>query len=109
MRKELPARPNLEHLKSQAKDLLEAYRRQDHDALQRFRDALPAAKAASDEQLSVMNLALHDAQSVIAREYGFASWAELRTHVEGAIAKAETLQRLLAPQLSSPLPKEVEQ
>jgi ankyrin repeat protein len=29
-----------------------------------------------------MSLALHDAQSVIAREYGFKSWKELREHVE---------------------------
>src|SRR5215469_8850416 len=50
----LPDRPNLRHLKDQAKDLLKA------------------GTAAS----------LADAQFQIARLYGFASWPKLKTHVE---------------------------
>jgi ankyrin repeat protein len=69
----LPDRPNLEHLKKQAKSLLNAVRAKEPEALQRFQ-ILPRP-AATD-------LALHDAQSVIAREYGFKSWNELREHVE---------------------------
>ena len=52
--KQLPPRPNLDQLKRQAKELLQA------------------GKA----------VALHEAQTVIAREYGFASWNKLRDHVE---------------------------
>ncbi len=52
--KPLPPRPNLDQLKRQAKELLQA------------------GKAP----------ALHDAQTLIAREYGFASWNKLRDHVE---------------------------
>src|SRR5438045_9053961 len=52
--KQLPPRPNLDQLKRQAKELLQA------------------GKAP----------ALHDAQTMIAREYGFASWNKLRDHVE---------------------------
>ncbi len=52
--KQLPPRPNLDQLKRQAKELLQA------------------GKAP----------ALHDAQTLIAREYGFASWNKLRDHVE---------------------------
>ena len=37
----LPARPNLEHLRNQAKDLLKAYRARHPAALVRFREALP--------------------------------------------------------------------
>jgi Lon protease-like protein len=109
MRKELPVRPNLEHLKSQAKDLLDASRRKDREALERFRDALPAARGANDERLAAMELALHDAQSVIAREYGFASWAELRARVEAATLSPETLRAMMEPHLSSPLPSEVQE
>ena len=58
MSRELPARPNLEHLKNQAKDLLPELLRQD-----------PSAQLA-------------DAQHALAREYGFASWPKLKTHVE---------------------------
>lgn len=58
MSRRLPAHPNLEHLKKQAKDLLADLRRQN-----------PAAKLA-------------DAQQAVAREYGFATWPQLKSHVE---------------------------
>jgi ankyrin repeat protein len=73
MTAQLPERPNLEQLKKQAKSLLHDARAGDGAALARFR-VLPALDSRS--------LALHDAQSVIAREYGFKSWKELRDHVE---------------------------
>jgi ankyrin repeat protein len=78
---QLPERPNLEQLKKQAKSLLHAARDQDAAALQRFQK-LPALSAKSAAELSATSLALHDAQSVIAREHGFKSWNELREHVE---------------------------
>jgi ankyrin repeat protein len=77
----LPERANLEHLKKQAKSLLHAARANDPAALHRFQ-ALPSFARISVAGLSTVNLALHDAQSVLAREYGFASWKELREHVE---------------------------
>jgi hypothetical protein len=79
--KRLPDRPNLDQLKRQAKDLLAAYRGGDVDALGRFRDALPAAARKDNEALRELGLRLHDAQSCVAREYGFASWADLRSFV----------------------------
>lgn len=75
----LPARPNLEHLKKQAKSLLRDAEARDPDALRRFA-ALPAFSGTSPDR--ILGLALHDAQSVIAREYGFASWRALREEVE---------------------------
>ncbi len=75
---QLPERANLEQLKKQAKSLLRAAREKDPDALQRFR-ILPAVNRAEPD---ASGLALHDAQSVIAREYGFKSWNEMRDHVE---------------------------
>jgi ankyrin repeat protein len=77
----LPPRPNLDQLKRQAKDLLESARRNAPGARARFR-ALPAFASASDATLDRAPLALHDAQSVIAREHGFDSWNALRDHVE---------------------------
>src|ERR1700722_19581953 len=78
---QLPERANLAQLKKQAKTLLRAARAKDPDALQRFQ-ALPALAQMAATDPGVMNLALHDAQFVIAREYGFKSWKELREHVE---------------------------
>ncbi len=77
----LPERPNLEHLKKVAKSLLHAARDGDTGALERFR-LLPAFSRKSVAELRSAGLALHDAQSVIAREHGFDSWNALREHVE---------------------------
>ena len=79
--RQLPERPNLEQLKRQAKDLLRSARANAPQALARFR-TLPAFADASDAVLARAPLALHDAQSVIAREHGFASWNALRERVE---------------------------
>lgn len=81
MTTQLPARPDLAQLKKQAKDLLSAARTAQPTALARFR-ALPAFAAHTDAQLAALRFALHDAQSVIAREHGFPSWTALRERVE---------------------------
>ena len=69
----LPARPSLEQLKKRAKELLRAIRAADPAALVRLRDHL--SRHAPDATLA-------DAQLVIAREHGFASWARLKRHVQ---------------------------
>ena len=89
--KDLPQHPHLDHLKKQAKTLLDACRAHDSQALARIRAALPAASRHDDDTILAMSLRLHDAQSCIAREYGFASWALLRDYVEArTLAAADT-------------------
>src|SRR5262249_10805828 len=78
---QLPERPNLDQLKRQAKDLLRSARANESTGLARFR-ILPAFTDLSDAALARRPLALHDAQSVIAREHGFDSWNALRERVE---------------------------
>src|SRR5215469_3438165 len=73
---QLPERANVEQLKKQAKSLLHAARSQDPAALRRFQATLASRSLNQD------TIALHDAQFVIAREYGFKSWNDLREHVE---------------------------
>lgn len=75
----LPANPDLDQLKRQAKELLRSARSGNAAALARFR-LLPAYKDSAEEQLA-RSLALHDAQSAVAREYGFSSWKALSDHV----------------------------
>ena len=77
----LPERANLEQLKKQAKSLLHAARAGEASALERF-GLLPAFARKSVAELRAAGLALHDAQSVIAREHGFDSWNALRNHIE---------------------------
>ena len=79
--RQLPERPNLDQLKRQAKDLLRAARAHDAAALTRFR-TLPSFARHSDGDLAHASLGLHDAQSVVAREYGLDSWNALRERVE---------------------------
>jgi hypothetical protein len=64
MSRDLPSRPSLDHLKKQAKELLQSLKQRE-----------PAAQLA-------------EAQHALAREYGFASWARLKGHVEGETAAA---------------------
>ena len=81
MATQLPERPNLEQLKRQAKDLLRSAKARQADALGRFR-TLPAFAHQRDDARLAATVALHDAQSVVAREHGFASWAALVERVE---------------------------
>jgi len=72
----LPPHPSLEQLRKQAKDLFEEYRAGD------------AAAAAEidwfERQPDPAAFALHDAQRVLARAYGYQSWAKLKAFVDGA-------------------------
>ena len=77
----LPERPDLEQLKRQAKELLRATKAGQRDALARFR-TLPAFTHHRDDEKLAAAVALHDAQSVVAREYGFPSWTALVERVE---------------------------
>lgn len=81
MPRPLPDRPDLDHLKTQAKSLLRAVRDGDAAAIDRF-TILPAFSDKPPARWPVTDLALHDAQSVIAREHGFVSWNALREEVE---------------------------
>ena len=65
----LPARPDLDQLRHQAKDLLRA-------AHQGHPEAIARISAVSDRVF------LSSAQLAIAREYGFPSWAKLKLEVE---------------------------
>src|ERR1700761_5412347 len=93
--KRLPDRPNLDNLKKQAKDLLSLYRRGDSAVLSRFREALPAAAARNDREIAALDLRLHDAQSCLAREYGFPSWADLKSFVVARSAVSADRNQLI--------------
>lgn len=90
MTKSLPSRPNLEQLKNQAKDLLKSLKLGDASALARFAEHHPKSSAAHAGEM-----ALADAQLVIAREYGFSSWAKLREHVHARLIETENPLELL--------------
>jgi len=75
--------PDLTQLKRQAKELLAAYRAAEPDAVAEVSAHYGGADPAT--------FALHDAQLVLARAYGFESWPKLKAFVDGA-----TVSRLIA-------------
>ena len=79
----LPARPDFDQLKRQAKELLAAFRAGSPDALREVAAHYRGANAAT--------FALHEAQLALARAYGFESWPKLKVFVDGA-----TVSRLIA-------------
>src|SRR5580698_134193 len=76
--------PDLDQLKRQAKELFDAYRASAPEAVAEV-DAYH--RAASHSKATPENFALHDAQFVLARSYGFESWPKLKAAVEGVTAK----------------------
>ena len=86
MKPNVPARrmrehPDLEQLKRQAKELLRGFVAGDSEAVAEVHAHYRAADPSK--------FALHDAQLVVARSYGFESWPKLKAYVDGV-----TVQRL---------------
>ena len=69
-----PYRPDFNQFKRQAKELLKAYRSGDANAVAEVQQHEQAPDPAA--------FALHDAQRVLARSYGFPSWQKLKSYVQ---------------------------
>src|ERR1700722_13908741 len=84
----LPSHPSFESIRKQAKKLVRQFGAGHPDALARVHAQLPAP---------ALPLSLRDAQLVLAREYGFAGWQDLRAAalrregkgLEWAVAEAQ--------------------
>jgi uncharacterized protein (TIGR03067 family) len=79
---QLPARPNLDHLRKQAKTLLADLKAGAADAARTFITHLPEARTLTPAKVRMAGFRLADAQSAIARQQGFDSWSALTRHVE---------------------------
>lgn len=90
----LPARPDLDQLRRQARELLVALRAAEPSALALLIRHHPRHQTLLANQC----LRLADAQLILAREHGFPSWPRLKIHVEHALmdtsARAERLVKL---------------
>ena len=67
-------RPDFNQFKRQAKELLKSYRAGDANAVAEVQRHEQAPDPAA--------FALHDAQRVLARSYGFTSWQKLKSYVQ---------------------------
>lgn len=88
----LPSNPNLDNLKKQAKTLRRAQGLGDVEVAQRIAAHLPRLSGTAAEAVLASEFSLQEAQFVIARELGFASWPRLVAKVEGSGEKAEPEQ-----------------
>lgn len=78
----LPSRPDLDHLRRRAKELLARLRTGDEAAVATFQEHLPEAGKLSAQRVLDAGYRLADAQSVVARRSGFSGWPALARHVQ---------------------------
>src|SRR5690348_9937073 len=91
MKRQLPSRPNLDQLKHQARDLLNAHKAGEEGALRRIRESHPRLARLAEADVRSAWFTLSGAQLVIAREYGFLTWPQLKDHVEKANSQTSDL------------------
>jgi len=94
---QLPANPDFDHLKKQAKDLLRQLEANDAEAFEKLRRFLPAAEGKTDAEIAALGLKLHDMQSCIARSYGLPAWKNLRNYVDWSKSKLSTARKDIIP------------
>src|SRR5215471_10254902 len=75
--------PDIDQLKRQAKELLEAYRASSPEAVA---EVTAYHRTSSPGKATPETFALHDAQFVLARSYGFESWPKMKAAVDGVTA-----------------------
>jgi hypothetical protein len=102
--RQIPARPDLEQYKKQAKELVRAYKGEE-EALQKINERYGPERAFSLEELrekmqkrlrrfnrsklAADKFSLADAQFLIARDYGFESWPKFTKYIE-ALSRGNT-------------------
>ena len=78
----LPDRPHLDVPRREARELLADWKKGDPTALERLRAQHPRLRRLTLEEVAAAPPRLADAQWVIAREYPYATWAELKQRIE---------------------------
>ena len=77
----LPDQPHLDVPKREARELLDQWRAAQPEALERIRGRHPKFRTKEDAAIAAAQFRLADAQLVLAHEYGFASWAEMKRRI----------------------------
>ncbi|EJM98877.1 VOC family protein [Phyllobacterium sp. YR531] len=81
--------PNIENLRKQAKLYLRWHREHSHPVAEQIRLFLPRFRDLTDREILDAEFKLHDAQQLVAGQYGFEDWAALIKGVD-AMTKAES-------------------
>jgi len=84
--KSLPKKPNLEFLKKQAKSLRALHQQRSDQCLPSIRQFDTSFSNKSDSEIFNFKFTLNDAQRILAREYGYSSWATLKHYIQSLSA-----------------------
>ncbi len=87
MSRSLPPRPSLGHLRKEAKVVLGAQKAGQIDGCRQLR-LLGRLLTLGEGELLAADVSLQDAQITVALDYGFASWAALKQHVESVLGQS---------------------
>ncbi len=88
VQRRLPETPHLDLPKREARELLEEWRAGVPGALERIRRRHPKFREANPGAISAAKFLLNDAQLVVAREYGFSNWTQLKERITASAVTA---------------------
>ncbi len=97
--------PSLENLKKQAKLVLRWHRAGYYPVAAQIRAVLPRFRDLSDAEILAGDFKLGDAQELVARQAGFASWQALKEGVEAMPPQQQTRQATKHPVLVAAEPQ----
>lgn len=80
--KSLPTHPSLEFLNKEAKSLRALHRQGDESCCERLRVNDTSFIDKTDSEILSSRFSINDAQRIVAREYGYSSWAKMSQYIE---------------------------
>lgn len=81
--------PDLENLKKQAKLVLRWHRQRHYPVAAQIRAVMPRFRNTPDAEILAASFKLRDAQEMIARQHGFASWQALKAGLSSSARPAK--------------------
>jgi uncharacterized glyoxalase superfamily protein PhnB len=98
-------RPNLENLRKRAKTLVRQHRDRYYPVAAKLRLAMSRFATLSDEMVLDASFTLADAQRVVAREAGYADWAQATKELRNMPTNKKAQSELPAPRLRIAFPQ----
>jgi catechol 2,3-dioxygenase-like lactoylglutathione lyase family enzyme len=95
--------PSLENLKKQAKLVLRWHRTRYYPVAAQIRAVLPRFAGLSDAEVLAAEFKLSDAQELVARQAGYASWQALKQEVETMSEQAPPVPQAPQPSAAQPV------
>jgi len=97
--------PNLDNLKKQAKLILRWHRERHYPVAAQIRAQLPRFANMPDSEILAATFKLSDAQELLAREQGFASWQALKTGLSTTLPKSKSSPSKTRPTITGAEPQ----